>query len=129
MPIGWPDQEEQWQPGAATEQGMHPIAAQERTRMVGRSMAHSGIRIASAPRQDGSTINDQIAGSYQAAVHGSPDGEHKERLKERGSCPLPAFAQLGGAGDARLAIRSEWQTTSQRQSGPALEPVMHILVG
>lgn len=109
MRIGWPDQEVQWQAGTATEQGMHPIAAQEGTRMVSRSVTKGSIGIGSAPREDGSTINNQIAGSDQTRAHGLPDREHEECLKERSSCRLPAFAQLGRAGNARLTIASKWQ--------------------
>src|SRR5437588_2729642 len=63
MGIGGPDQEVHGQARTTTEQGMHPIAPQERTRMVSRSVPHRGIGILSAPGQDGSTINDEIAGS------------------------------------------------------------------
>jgi hypothetical protein len=42
---------------------MHPEAAQEWARMVGRSMPIGGIRISASPCQDGSTINDKIPGS------------------------------------------------------------------
>ena len=59
MGIGGPEQEMDGQAGAATEQGMHPIAAQERTGMVSRSVAHRGIGILSAPGQDGSTIDEK----------------------------------------------------------------------
>ena len=108
---------------------MHPIASQKGTRIVSGSMAQDGIRVASAPCQDGSTIDDRIAGAYQTAAHGSPDGEHKERLKEWGLCRLPAFAKLGEAGNVRLAIVFQRQDTRQHQSGPTLEPVMHVLIG
>jgi hypothetical protein len=60
MGIGWPDQEVHGQAGAATEQRMHALAPQERTQMVSRSVPQGRIRIGSAPRQDGSTLNDQI---------------------------------------------------------------------
>jgi len=59
MGIGGPEQEMDGQAGAATEQGMHPIAAQEWTGMVSRSVAHHGIGIRSAPGQDGSTIDEE----------------------------------------------------------------------
>src|SRR5947208_16670651 len=129
MEVRWGNQEMQRQAGASAEQGMDTIAAQQGAGMVGRSMTSSGIGIASAPSQDGSTIDDQIAGSNQMATHGTPDGQHKEGLKRRGSCGLPAFAQLRRAGNTWLASGVQWQATSQGQGRPTLEPLMHILVG
>ncbi len=126
MCMSWPDQEVYGQAGTATEQRMHAIATQERTRMVSGSVTHSGIGIGSTPRQDRGAIDDQIAGSDHSAVHGSPDCEHKEGLKERGSSCLPAFAQLGRAGNARLTIVPQRQATGQGQRGPAREPVMYV---
>ena len=117
MGIGWLDQEVHGQAGTTTEQRMHAIAPQERTRMVSGSVPHSGIGIGSAPRQNRGAIDDQIAGSDQAAAHGSPHREHKAGLKERGSCRLPAFAQLGRAGNARLAIVPQRQATGQGRAG------------
>jgi hypothetical protein len=84
MGIGGPDQEVHGQARTTTQQRMHPIASQERTRMVSRRVTQGGIGIGAAPRQDGSTINDQIAGADQSATHGAPDREHKEGLKEWG---------------------------------------------
>ena len=103
MGIGGPEQEVHGQAGPPTEERMHPIAAQKRTRMVSRSMPYRGIGILSAPSQDGSTVDDQIASSNQTATHSTPDGKHKESLKGRGSSCLPAFAQLRRARHARLA--------------------------
>ena len=91
------------QAGASTEQGMDAIAAQQGARMMSRSMTSSGIGIASAPGQNRSTIDDQIASSDQPATHGTPDSQHKEGRKVRGSCGLPAFAQLRRARNAWLA--------------------------
>ena len=119
----------QWQAGAAAEQGMDPIATQERTGMVSRGMVHGRVRICPTPSQDGSAINDEIASPDQMATHGTPDREHEERLKRRRSCGLPAFAQLRRARNARLANCIQRQATGQGQSRPTLEPLMHILLG
>ena len=81
MGIGWPVQKVHGQAGAATEQRMHAIAPQERTRMVNRSVTQGSIGIGSAPPQDGSTINDQITGAYQPRLHGAPNGQHEEGFK------------------------------------------------
>jgi len=129
MGIGWPDQEMHGQAGTTTEQRMHAIAPQERTRMVSGRVSHSSIGIGSTPSQERGAIDDEIAGSDQAAAHGSANREHKERLKEWSSCRLPAFAELGRTGNAWLAIVPERQATGQGQRGPVREPVMHVLLG
>src|SRR5437588_10806490 len=102
---------------------MYAIAAQQRAGMVGWSVTGSSIGISSVPSQNGRTIDNQIASADQMATHGPPNGEHEEGLKGRRSGPLPAFAQLGRAGDARLAICVERQATGQGQSRPTDEPV------
>ena len=108
MGIGGPEQEVDGQAGAATEQGVDAIAAQQGTRMVCGSVTGGRIGIGSAPGQDGSTVDNQIARSHQTTPHRTPDGQDKEGLKGGRSCRLPAFAELGRAGDARLAIGSYW---------------------
>src|SRR5438874_3746188 len=129
MTVGRGDQEMHGQTGAATKQGMHPIAVQEGTGMVGGSMTSGGIGISSAPSQDGSTIDNQIARPNQMAAHGTPDREHEEGLKGWGSCRLPALTQLGRTGNAWRAIGSLWQATGESQGRPTHQPVMHVLVG
>src|SRR2546421_9962316 len=66
MRISGRKQKQEWESRAATHEGMHPEAAQERARMVGRSMPIGGIRISASPCQDGSTINDQVASSNES---------------------------------------------------------------
>ena len=61
------------QAGAPTEQGMDAIAMQQRARMVCGSVTGGGIGIGSAPGQDGSTIDNQIARPNQMAAHGTPE--------------------------------------------------------
>jgi hypothetical protein len=111
MGMSGPEQEVDGQAGAATEQGMHPIAPQERPEMVSRSVPYRGIGILSTPRQDRGAIDDQIAGADQSAAHSTPHREHKEGFKGWGTCRLPAFAQLRRAGNARLTIGSQGQAT------------------
>src|SRR5436309_316513 len=125
MAVRCGEQEMHGQAGAAAKQGMNTIAAQQWAGMVCGSVTEGGIGIGSAPGQDGSTIDNQIASSDQMATHGTPDREHKEGLKGRRSCGLPAFAQLRWAGNARPASCAEWQATGEGQSGPTGEPVMH----
>jgi hypothetical protein len=71
--------------------------------MVCGSVTGGSIGIRSAPSQDGSTIDNQIASPDQMATHGMPHREHKEGLKGRRSYRLPAFAQLRRARNAWLA--------------------------
>src|SRR5438874_2277492 len=75
MTVGRGDQEMHGQTGAATKQGMHPIAMQEGTGMVGGSMTSGGIGISSAPSQDGSAINGEITSSDQTAAQGLDQAE------------------------------------------------------
>src|ERR1700686_485102 len=129
MHIGRRDQEMYGQAGTSAEQGMDAIAAQEWTRMVCGRVTGGGIRIASAPGQDGSTINNEIASPDQMATHGTADGEDEEGLKGRGSGGLPAFAKLRRPRTARFPRWIERQATGEGQSWPTLQPVMHILIG
>jgi hypothetical protein len=129
MPVGRGDQEVQWQAGAAAEEGMYPIATQERTGMVSGGMAYGRVGICSAPSQERSAVNDEITSSDQTAAHGMPDAEHEEGLKGWGSCRLPALIQLGGTGNTWRSIGSLRQTTGQRQGRPTPQPVMYVLVG
>src|SRR5437588_9369039 len=52
MDVGWGEQKEERQTGAATEQGMHAIAAQEWTGMLSGGMTVGGIRVGSAPAEN-----------------------------------------------------------------------------
>src|SRR5947209_3750342 len=129
MTVGRGEQEMHGQTGAATQQGMHPIAVQEGTGMVGGSMTSGGIGISSAPSQDRSAINDEITSSDQTAAHGTPDREHKEGLKGWGTCRRPSLTQLGRTGNAWRSIGSLWQAAGHCQGRPTHQPVMHVLVG
>src|SRR5450755_1224869 len=95
MAIGRREQEIHRQARAATEQGMDTIAMQQWARMMRGSMTRGSIGIGSAPSQDGSTIDNQIASSDQMTTHSTPDGEHKEGLKRRGSLPLASVCTVG----------------------------------
>jgi hypothetical protein len=97
--------------------------------MVRWSVTGSGIGIGSAPGQDGSTLDDQIAGPDQTAPHSSPNGEDKQAFKEKRACRLPAFAQSRRTRDAWPSRCIKWQTTGTSKSGPTPQPIMHILVG
>jgi len=92
MAVSRGEQEMDGQAGAAAEQGMDAIAVQQWPRMVCGRVTNGGIGIASAPGQNGRTIDNQIASPDQMTAHGTPDREDEEGLKGRCSCGLPAFA-------------------------------------
>jgi hypothetical protein len=109
MHISWREQKEERQTGTTAKQCMDTIAAQERAGMLSGGMTEGRIRVGSAPSEDGSAIDDQIAGPYQPTTQSSEHAEHKERLRQRRSSLLPAFPLLGGARNAPTAIFSQRQ--------------------
>ena len=113
MGIGGPEQEVDGQAGAATEQGMHPIAAQKRAGMLGRGMTKGRIGVGSAPGEDGRTVDDQIACPNESAADGLEHAEHEERLRSRSPCGMAALPLLRGAGNAGAAIFAHRQATRQ----------------
>jgi hypothetical protein len=128
MSIGRWEEKEDGESRTSTDEGMHPEASQEGTWMVSGSMTESGIGITASPSQDGRTVNDEITSPNESRADGMENRKHKERLIERGPCCMTAFALLGFAGNARLPLFVQRQATNQSQSGPTLQPVMHILV-
>ena len=71
-------QKEERQARTATDEGMHPKASQERTRMVSGSVPKGRIGVAASPSQDGSTVNDEITGSDEPSSDGLQNGQHEE---------------------------------------------------
>src|SRR6266699_1219837 len=69
MPVGRREQEMHEQAGAPTEQGMDAITVQQGARMVCGSVTSSSIGIRSAPGQNGSTVENQIASSKSVSAH------------------------------------------------------------
>src|SRR5437588_10225292 len=53
-------QKEERQARTATDEGMHPVAQQQGTRMMGGSVSKGRVRITASPSQDGSAVNDEI---------------------------------------------------------------------
>jgi hypothetical protein len=105
--VGWREQKEEGQAGATTEQGMDAIAAQEWTRMLSGSMTKGGIRVGSMPRQNGSTIDDQIASTDEPTTQGSEYTEHEEGFGQRGASLLSTFALLGRTGNTGTPILAQ----------------------
>src|SRR5260370_512825 len=111
--VGGREKKEGRQARAATEQRMHAIATQEGAGMLSGSMTKGRIRVSASPSQDGSAIDNQIAGPNESTPQCAEDTEHKERLGQRGSSSLSTLPLLRGARDARLTILSQWQSTCQ----------------
>src|SRR5438094_9307600 len=59
MDVGRREEKKERQARAATEQGVHPIAAQKWTGMLSGSMTKSRIRVGAMPSQNGSTLDDE----------------------------------------------------------------------
>ncbi len=59
--IGGGDVEDEGQAGAAAEQGVDTVAAQEGGRMLGGGIAVLGIRVGAPPRLDRGAVDDQVA--------------------------------------------------------------------
>jgi len=109
---------------------MDPVSQEERAGVVCRRVAVSGIRISlSPPSQNGRTVNNQVAGSDEPTMKGFQNGEHKEGLVGRRTSYAAAFALLSRAGNAELSQLIPWQTDGFCQDRPALQPIVHILIG
>jgi hypothetical protein len=78
MCIGRREEKEEREARTTTDEGMHPEAPQERTRMVSRSVPISGIRITASPGQDRSTVNDEIPCSDEPSPDCLQNGKHEK---------------------------------------------------
>jgi hypothetical protein len=107
---------------------MHSEASQKRKSMVSGGMSVGGIRITTFPSQDGSTVNDEITGSDESPSQSLQNHQHKQRLMHRSTSSMATFAMLGWTHNERPSLFIQRQATGQGQSGPTLEPVMHVLV-
>ena len=123
--MSWQErEEEERQARTTTDEGVHSEASQQRKRMVGRSVPEGRVRITTSPGQDGSTINDEITCPNESSSESLQNGEHEERLVQRGSGCVATFALLGSAGNARLSLFVQWQPTGQGYRRPTREPVV-----
>ena len=113
MDVGWGEQKEEREAGAATEQGMHAIAAEEWARMLSRGMADSSIGVGPSPGQDRRTIDNQIACANQSASHGGQHAQHKECFCDRGASDGRPLALLGGTGNAGVARATQRQAARE----------------
>ena len=94
MDIGGGQEKKEWQARTTADERMDAIAAQERMRMLSRSMAISSIGISAVPGEDGGTINDEIAGPNKPTTNGGEHAEDKERLRKWRATELAALALL-----------------------------------
>ena len=81
--------------------------------MLGRRMANSGIGIGTSPRQDGRTINNEVARPDQPSPDGGQHREDEKRLGRRRCGGLSALALLGGTGNTWPPIAAQGQATGQ----------------
>jgi hypothetical protein len=119
MDVGRREQEEQGEPGAATEQRMDPVAAQQWTGVMRWRMANGGVRIAVAPGEDRRAIQDEIAGADEPTMEGEPDHDDQNRLADGSARAGAPFPLLRRARHPRLAVRISWQSAGICQRRPA----------
>jgi hypothetical protein len=81
MHVGGREQEQERQARAATEQGVNPVATQERARMVMGSMPDCRVWVAASPGKERRTIDDDIAPADET-------GMARELLAEVFGAPL-----------------------------------------
>ena len=113
MHVGAGEQKEERQALAATEQGMHAIAAQERAWMLSRGMTDRRIWVGPSPRQNGGAIDNQTACPNQPTADGGQHAQHEERLAGRCASDACSLPLLGRAGNAWVAIRTQRQAARQ----------------
>ena len=82
--------------------------------MVGRGMAQRGIGISAAPGQDGCAVDNQIAGTGEAAPERRAHQQHEQGFAGRRSSGAHSLGLLGLAGNTHPPIGPEWQSAGQR---------------
>src|SRR5258708_5475895 len=97
---------------------MNAVAAQERTRMLSRSMPIGRIRVSAMPSEKRNTINDQIAGPNQPTAESGEHAENEQCLRQRRATELAALALLRRTRNARMTIFVERETACQGKRGP-----------
>lgn len=97
--------------------------------MVGGCVAEGGIGIRPAPSQNGSAINDKVAGAREPHPEPSAHQQHEEELARRRSGGPQSLGLLRLARDAWQVVRSLRQPTGQGQRRPRTQPIVHLLRG
>src|SRR5213594_4008614 len=107
---------------------MHSEASQQGPRMVSGGMPKGRTRVTTSPSQNRSTVNDQVTCSDESGSNSMDNREHKEGFVEGCSGSVATFALLRFTGNVDTSLFISWQATSQGQSRPAFEPVVHVLI-
>jgi hypothetical protein len=128
MAVGGGEEEEQRQARAAAEQGVDAIAPQQGTGVVVRRMAHRRIGVTAPPRQDRSTIDDEVAPADEAQMPCELHGDHQQHFAGRRTHLGAAATLLRGAGHGRTTLGVKRQPANEGQRGPGHQPVMQILI-
>src|SRR5690348_12805631 len=97
---------------------MHPIAPQERTRMVRWCVPEVCIRVTPKPAQDGCTVYDQVTSADEAAMQGQAYSYNQQSLPNRGTCCSSSLPLLRRTRHAWLALGSQWQPAGECQGRP-----------
>jgi hypothetical protein len=104
MDVGRRQKKKEWQTGATADQRMNTIATQEWAGVLCGSVTKSGIRISTAPGEDGNAIDDEIASPNEPATQSGEDRQDKKRFRQRCPGAIAPLPLLRGARDARTAI-------------------------
>ena len=81
--------------------------------MVSGSVAIGGVRVATSPSQNGSTVNDEITGSDESSAQSLQNNQYKEGLMQRRSGGMATFAMLGWTHNERPSLFIQRQATGQ----------------
>jgi len=127
--VGRRKQKEKGQTRPTTDERVDPKASQKGQGMLSGSMPIGGIRVATPPSQNGSTVNDEIPGSNESLFESLQNHQHKEGLMQGCSSGVATLALLGWARNTKLSLFVERQATGSGQCRPTLQPVTHVLIG
>ena len=83
---------------------MNAIATQEWAGMLCGSMTKSGIRVSTAPGENGNTIDNEITSAYEPTAQSGENGENKKRFRSWCSCAMASLPLLRGERNARMTI-------------------------
>jgi len=96
--------------------------------MVSGGMADGGVWIGPAPRQDGVAIDDEIAGTDEAAADRRAYHDHEQCLGHGSASTRRPFPLLRGTGHLGASQSVEREVTGARECGPTDDPVVQVLI-
>jgi hypothetical protein len=94
-----------------------------------RARGHGGIGIGPAPSQDGGAVDDEIAGTDEAAANRHSYHGDEQHLGHWSSGTRRPFPLLRGTGHPGGSLSVERQATGERERGPTDQPIVHVLIG